>query len=103
MRPKTPRKSPGPKPRTVPRAATKVCDAGHRQGLRWKPGDFCGPCHRAAYLAEQAERAIAEREGWAAVLGPPPAAMTIRCGDGSTITYTIPRGMGPARKRRRRR
>lgn len=99
---KPPRKT-GPKPRTTPRPATKVCDAGHRQGPRWKAGSYCHECWMAQKAIDDAEQARIDREGWAAVLGPPPAELTMRCGDGTVIVHKIPRGMGPARKTRRRR
>lgn len=91
----TTRKPAGPKPRTIPKAAVKVCDAGHRQGPRYKPGGYCGACSLAK---READRAEALRNDPI----PIPEEMTMRCGDGTVITYRIPRGMRPARRRGRR-
>lgn len=99
---KTPRKTSGPKPRTVPRAATKVCEAGHKVGDRWRPGDFCGPCYQAKHLADQAEAARLERIGWQAGIGPIPDSLVMRAGTGEVITCSIPKHLRAIRKRRRR-
>jgi hypothetical protein len=89
----------GPKPRTIPKRAVKVCPAGHRQTARWRPGDACLRCERDRLEAIRSYDAATERRRWEAELGPPPAVMTIRTGDGKTITHRIPKGM--ARRARR--
>jgi hypothetical protein len=88
-------KTAGPKPRTIPKTAVKVCEAGHRVAARWKPGDFCGPCFRAKREADEIEALRNDPI-------PIPDDMVMRCGDGSVITYRIPRGLRRAGRRGRR-
>jgi hypothetical protein len=95
-------KTAAPKPRTIPKKAPKVCDAGHAVGPKWRPGQFCGHCHREKFLEQQAIEARAEREGWDAVLGPIPDVMVLRSGDGLSVQrFAIPRGMRPRKRGRR--
>jgi hypothetical protein len=36
-----------PVPRTIPKAAPKVCRGGHRQNSKWREGDDCWQCDQA--------------------------------------------------------
>jgi hypothetical protein len=94
----------GPKPRTRPRPPTKICHAGHRQSQRWKPDHGCLQCQLAQLERERADLGAADRLRWQQELGPPPAELSIPTGDGSVVTYGLPRGMrrGLARRPLRR-
>jgi hypothetical protein len=85
----------------VPKAALKFCSGGHRQTSKYRPGDACYPCLTAERDRLMADPDIAARHRAAelAKLGPIPEAMTMRCGDGTVITYRLPAHC--QRKRRR--
>ncbi len=93
----------GPVPRTIPRAPTKTCDAGHRVAASWKLGDFCGHCYRAKHLADLAEAEQLARSD----AGPAPAVLRMLVvSTGQVITYAIPKAAWTrsalARRRARR-
>lgn len=94
-----PPKQAGPKPRTVARRPARLCDLGHKVGPKWKSGDWCPECYKIRKAEADAAKAKAEKEGWAAVIGEPPEDMTMRCGDDTVITFSIPRNL---RRRGRR-
>ena len=96
-------KAAGPKPRTIPKAAPRFCGGGHRMSTAWKVGQPCWQCDQAERARALADPAVAraQREAAMAEIGPIPDEMTMRCGDGTVISYRIPRGLRPRRKGRR--
>lgn len=93
----TPKKAAGPKPRTLPKRAVRVCAEGHRQSQRWKPADGCTKCATERDAVRRAANAVEERRRWQEELGPAPAELTIACGDGGLVVFSAV----PGRRRRR--
>ena len=89
----------GPKPRTVPKKAAKVCGAGHRQGSWWKPGDYCSSCAMEQAAREGAAAAARERRAAMLELGPAPEELVMRDHAGNVVAVaSIPRGLRPKRR-----
>lgn len=87
---RTQTKAGGPKPRTIPKRATKpkrpTCMKGH------SVTEWGAPCHECD----------ADAAAWAAQLANPPEEMVLRSGDARTTQFfRIPKHLRPRRKARR--
>lgn len=82
----------GPKVRTVPKKAVKRCLSGHRQEVRWQPGELCRECHRA--VLEGPPRTLPP-------LGRTPAVLThLIVSTRRIVSHAIPRHLQRRRVRR---
>jgi hypothetical protein len=93
----------GPKPRTVPKKAPKLCLRGHRVASKWQPGDDCWQCEaderRRLDAAASAAANTAYRAQKAAELGPLPDDLVLRDHLGRIVSTTrFPRGLRMARR-----
>lgn len=93
-----------PKPRTVPKAAVKVCARGHRQSVHWQPMIGCSACGLYDEASERIRNhnSRREREEWAKAHPCPPVLTMMITSTGRVLTFSIPKHLMRPRRRRGR-
>lgn len=85
------------------KAPVKRCDAGHRQGVDWKPAQGCTTCRIKERKLAAAMQWLTPDE-WAALSGPAPSFLTIRVTrPPKVLIFAIPPDQLRAERERHRR